>query len=94
LRVSRALPRFGDSTPPKETAGNCRKRPTRELRRRVRDVSPAAVVDPFTAFWMALGKESQGAFELAALSAANPMKRDGYWRTKANGEFSLRNIGE
>jgi len=68
---------------------NSRKRPERELRKRVRverqDAEPSAVLDPFSAFWAALGEGAQRAFEDAAIAAADPMKRDGYRRARGGG---------
>ncbi len=73
----------------RNAVANSRKRPERELRRRVRverqEVVSTQDVEPFSAFWRALGVESRAAFEDAALASADPMKRDGYRRAKVGG---------
>lgn len=89
-----------DYVPPVGFAGtkhgseaNSRKRPERELRKRVRverqEGQPSTIVDPFSAFWAALGEGAQRAFENAAIAAADPMKRDGYGRAQAGGGVLL-----
>jgi len=75
-----------------EDTVNTRKRPERELRRRVRVerqvTGSTKDMEPFSAFWSALGEEARSGFEMSALAAADPMKRDGYRRAKtAGGRF-------